>query len=222
MKIFVDGPTANPENNHPSCMNCEADKHALYSDAYPSKLLLDGAVKQIKVREIAVGGDDFVLAAANPSAEDEEEDFTSEVVYKLALLENHSNLQDVTDFYDKKQAEKDCKAWFKKVLFPYIKKQTEAGHSKDDLKDISKKAQTFIQNVFGKKDKENPSKSIASKYNDCKAVRNESFGEDGEFNSAWMFVFDEDQDTDASNKEAWDARIKYVWVFPYGQEEVKY
>jgi hypothetical protein len=103
-------------------------------------------------------------------------------------------------------------------MLPYMNKKDSA-----NIKQIQKHAMEFIQRVFGKKDKENPSKSIPSKFNDARTIRNASFDDEtGDYNGAWMFVFDEDQDPNATTKEAYNGNVKFVWVFPYGQEEVKY
>ena len=81
----------------------------------------------------------------------------------------------------------------------------------------------FIVRIFGKKNKDDPSKSIPSKFSDARVIKNQSFDDEtGDENGAWMFVFDEDQDPNEASKEAFDSRFKYVWVFPYGQNEEKY
>ena len=81
------------------------------------------------------------------------------------------------------------------------------------IKTIQKHAMNFIQQVFGKKDKENPSKSIPCRFADARTIRNASFDDEtGDYNGAWMFVFDEDQDPNVATKEAYDSKKKFVWV----------
>merc|ERR1712226_1362086 len=129
MLIYIDGPAANPSAGPKEDIEYDQiDKNQIYSDAYPHKLLFGGSVKQIKVGMIVVGGDDIVLAGANASAEAEVEDTENVVETKLDLLESCNNLDDMTDMYaTAKQAEKECKTYFKKVLLPYMNKKDAAG-----------------------------------------------------------------------------------------------
>ena len=96
----------------------------------------------------------------------------------------------------------------------------------DNIKTVQKHAMEFIVRIFGKKNKDDPSKSIPSKFSDARIIKNhrngECFDDAGNENGAWMFQFDEDQDPNEASKEAFDSRFKYVWVFPYGQNEEKY
>jgi len=220
MLVFIDGPAANPECKPKNEIDNDLiDKNQFYSDAYASKLLFGGSVKQLKVGLISVGGADDFDIGGNPGEEEEVEDLDNPVETKLDLLESCTNLDDMTDMYPTtKAAEKECKAYFKKILLPYMNKKDAA-----NIKAVQKHAMMFLTQVFGKKDKTDPSKSIEARFPDARTIRNASFDDEtGDYNGCWMFVFDSDQDPCQETRAEDNTKTKYVWLFPFGQEEIKY
>lgn len=219
MLIYIDGPVANPEcKPKDEIDHTKIDKNQVYSSAYNSKLLFGGAVIQLEVNMLAVGGADNFDIGGNPAEDAEEEDLDDTVEMKLDLLESCVNLEDMTELYPSaKAAEKECKNYFKDVLLPYMNKKDAA-----NIKTVTKHAMTFVTQVFGKRNKVDPSKSIESRFPLARTVRNASFGEDGDYNGCWMFVFDEDQDPCQETKAAYNSKTKYVWLFAFGHEEIKY
>jgi len=220
MLVYVDGPAANPECLPKDEINCElVDKNQFYSDAYASKLLFGGSVKQLRVSMLAVGGAESFDIGGNPGEDDEPEDMDETIEMKLDLLESCSNLEDMTELYPTtRAAEKECKAYFKKVLLPYMNKKDAA-----NIKTVQKHAMVFLTQLFGKKDKVDPSKSVEAKFPLARTIRNASFDDEtGDYNGTWMFVFDTDQDPCEETRAEEHKNKKYVWLFPFGEEAIKY
>jgi hypothetical protein len=100
MLVFIDGPAANPECLPKDDIECDLiDKNQFYSDAYASKLLFGGSVKQLRVSMIAVGGAEDFDIGGNPGEDDEPEDMDNTIEMKLDLLESCGNLEDMTELY---------------------------------------------------------------------------------------------------------------------------
>ena len=73
MLIYIDGPVANPEcKPKDEIDHTKIDKNQVYSSAYNSKLLFGGAVKQLQVSMLAIGGADNFDIGGNPSEDAEE------------------------------------------------------------------------------------------------------------------------------------------------------
>ena len=149
---------------------------------------------------VVTTGDDDIDIGANPSAEAEDDGFESNVTTELSLLQSNNNLADMTEIYhgdaDSKKnnssTKKQVQKYLKNVLMPYIQKCCP-----EQQNAFKAAAMSFVKQLFFKVEGQS-----SPRFEDARVIRNEKFGEDGDYNGAWMFVFDEDQDPEVDNRKA--------------------